>query len=169
MTNSASQIAVKLLESYASSEDFTQHLDRQPLPSTAEIVRVIDVLQELMFPGFFGTQGLSGERLLLHVTTQLSWLQESLSEQIRRGCAHAHKIEEPCAVTDKEASEIAATFLSKLPQIREILATDVDAAYIGDPAAMSKDEVVSSYPSLFAVMTYRLAHELNKLKVPLVP
>lgn len=160
MNESINSAIENLLAGYA-TESRIQHLERQPLPSTAEIVRVVDVLQELMFPGFFGTQGLSGESLKQHVVEQMNWLEDTLTEQIHRACEYGE--------TDKNPPEITATFLAELPRIRNILATDVDAAYAGDPAASCRDEIISSYPGVYAVMVYRLANALYRLDVPLIP
>lgn len=169
MSDNVNQAVESLLASYAESESYIQHLDRQPLPSTESVVKILNVLQELMFPGFFGRQGVSGAQLRLHIATQTAWLYESLIEQINRSFAHGVALGEPCARTDVDAPEIAAKFLNQLPGIRRVLAKDVDAAFAGDPIAACKDEVIASYPSIFAVMTYRLAHALHKLEVPLIP
>lgn len=155
-----------LLAGYAATEKHIQSLDRKPLPSTAKVIEILDVLQELMFPGFFGAQGLSGERLRANVVMKMAWLEENLAEQIHRAFDHGDDFH---PMPDKTPEEIAAEFLLALPHIRRVLGTDVQAAYDGDPAATCKDEVISSYPSIYAVMAYRLANALHKLDVPLIP
>ena len=167
MSEKLSHAIEKLLASYEANASHIQHLDRQPLPSSETIVRSVGVLQELLFPGFFGTQGLSGEELRGHVGGKMAWVEETLTEQIARAFAHENDSREFAQNTKPE--EIANSFLLQLPRIRRILGSDVDAAYEGDPAASCRDEVISSYPSIFAVMAYRLAHELHKLNVPLIP
>ncbi len=169
MSDNVTQAVESLLASYSESESYIQHLDRQPLPSTESVVKILSVLQELMFPGFFGRQGVHGDQLRLHIQTQTAWLYESLIEQINRAFAHGIALGESSARADFDAAEIAAKFLNQLPKIRRVLAKDVDAAFAGDPIAACKDEVIASYPSIFAVMTYRLAHELHNLEVPLIP
>jgi len=169
MNEFLNKAADALVESYADDKLRIHHLDRQPLPAREEVIRVVGVCQELLFPGYFGTQGLSEESLKLHVYSRMAWLQEVLTEQIKRAFGHGTKIDEPCGTTDKDAAEVAANFLATFPKIREILATDVEAAYDGDPAASCKDEIIFSYPSVYAVMVYRMAHELYKLCVPLIP
>jgi serine O-acetyltransferase len=163
MNNSIDTSIEKLLASYAVNESHVQHLGQQPLPSTEQVIQIIKTLQELIFPGFFGTQGLSGESLRRHVVEKMNWLQETLTEQIRRACTYNVECFE---ATTEEPASIALKFLDQLPRVRRILATDVKAAHQGDPAATCKDEVISSYPSVYAVMAYRLAHELYKLEVP---
>jgi serine O-acetyltransferase len=112
---------------------------------------------------------LTGEGLSAHVESRMTWLYEVLTEQIKRAIGHSNRIGEACEMTDREASECAASFLNQLPRLREVLASDVQAAYDGDPAATSFDEIIFSYPSIYAVMVYRLAHELHKMGVPLMP
>jgi len=169
MNELLNKAADALVESYADNKLKIHHLDRQALPTREEIIRVVGVCQGLLFPGYFGTQGLSEESLKLHVYSRLAWLQEVLTEQIKRAFGHGTKIDEPCGTTDKDAAEVAANFLATFPKIRGILATDVEAAYNGDPAASCKDEIIFSYPSVYAVMVYRMAHELQKCSVPLIP
>jgi serine O-acetyltransferase len=169
MSDKILKAASDLLESYSIEGMKIHHLDRQPLPSHAEIIRVLVTAHELFFPGYIGAQGLTGESLRLHVESRMSWLYEALTEQIRRAIGHSRKIGEPCDVISQEAADVAAQFLSKFVSLREMLASDVNAAFDGDPAATCKDEIIFSYPSIYAVMVYRLAHELFKLKIPLLP
>jgi serine O-acetyltransferase len=99
----------------------------------------------------------------------MSWLYQTLTEQIRRAIGHSQKIGEACEITARDAANCAATFLSKFATLREMLASDVDAAFDGDPAATCKDEIIFSYPSIYAVMVYRLAHEFFEMNIPLIP
>ena len=161
--------ASELVESYTSEGTKIHHLDRQPLPSHAEIIRVLVTIHELLFPGYIGPQGLTDASLRLHVESRMAWLYEVLTEQIYRALAHGTKIGVACTATQQEASECAVRFLARLPALREVLATDVSAAYDGDPAATCQDEIIFSYPSIYAVMVYRLAHEFYKMGVPLSP
>jgi serine O-acetyltransferase len=169
MSDTINQAVNAMLESFTSSESYIQHLDRQKMPSAESIIQAINVLQSLMFPGFFGERGLSREELRMHVATQMSWLHETLTAQIRSAFAHGNHLKEESKMSAADAVNVAALFLNTLPRIRAILATDVEAAYDGDPIAGCRDEVIVSYPSIYAVMTYRLAHELYKLNVPLIP
>ena len=161
--------ARSLVESYSREGVKIHHLDRRPLPSRAEAVRVIDALQELLFPGYTGAQGLTGASLRLHVESRMAWLYEALTEQISRAITHGERLDDACPVTERQATECAEDFLSRLPSIRETLASDVRAAYDGDPAAVCLDEIIFSYPGVYAVTVYRLAHELHRLGVPLIP
>lgn len=158
-----------LIESYSADELKIHHLGRQPLPSHAEIIRVLVTFHELLFPGYIGAQGLTNNTLPAHVESRMTWLFEVLTEQIKRAVAHSNRIGEACEVTDLQAGECASSFLSELPRLRQMLATDVQAALDGDPAATCRDEIIFSYPSIYAVMVYRLAHEFFKRRVPLLP
>jgi serine O-acetyltransferase len=169
MNDKVSRAARMLVESYSRGGVKIHHLDRRPLPSRAEAVRMLDALQELLFPGYTGAQGLTGASLGLHVESQIAWLYETLTEQISRAINHGERLDDACPVTERQATECAEEFLSRLPSLREVLASDVQAAYGGDPAAACYDEIIFSYPGLYAVTVYRLAHELNTLGVPLIP
>lgn len=162
----------RLIESYTSEAVKIHHLGRQPLPSHAEIIRALVTLHELIFPGYIGTQSstAAGENLRERIGERIRWLYETLTEQIRRALMHGHDIEAACTETvTREAGERATEFLSYLPALRHALASDVQAAYEGDPAAESLDEIIFSYPGLYAVMVYRVAREFYKMGVPLLP
>jgi serine O-acetyltransferase len=163
MNDKVSRAAHALVESYSDGGVKIHHLDRRPLPSRDAAVAALDALQELMFPGYTGAQGLTGASLRLHVESRAAWLYETLTEQIARAAGHGHRLEEACPVTERQATECAEEFIARLPRVREALATDVKAAYEGDPAARCYDEIIFSYPGLYAIMTYRLAHELHRL------
>jgi serine O-acetyltransferase len=175
METKIAEAARALVQSYADENLKTHHLDCRPLPSHAEVLCIIEALQELLFPGYFGAQGLTGERLRRHVEARMAWLHENLTEQIKRALdnkRHAEKdvlSERARSAFDRDAAERAAEFLTALPALRAVLAADVQAAYEGDPAATGTDEIIFSYPGLYAVTVYRLAHELYKLEIPLIP
>jgi serine O-acetyltransferase len=169
MNDKISRAARSLVESYSREGVKIHHLDRRPLPSRAEAVAVLDALQELLFPGYTGAQGLTGASLRLHIESRMAWLYETLTEQISRAVNHGERLDDACPVSDRQATECAEEFLARLPRVREVLATDVQAAYDGDPAAVCFDEIIFSYPGLYAITVYRLAHELHALDVPLIP
>src|SRR3954466_2086604 len=97
--------ANELLESYTAEGVRIHHLDRQPLPSHAEIIRVLVTIHELLFPGYIGAQGLTDASLREHIRQRMTWLYEVLTEQIKRAVSHANRIGEACEVTDREASD----------------------------------------------------------------
>jgi len=169
MTEKTTRAAGELVESYERAGVKIHHLDRRPLPSRGEIIRALDVLHELLFPGYIGAQGLTGASLRLRVESHVAWLHETLTEQISRALNHGRRFEDACPVTAREAADCAEEFVSRLPPLREVLTSDVEAAYDGDPAAGCYDEIIFSYPGLYAVTVYRLAHELHEIGVPLIP
>ncbi|MGH9941999.1 MAG: serine acetyltransferase [Pyrinomonadaceae bacterium] len=164
------EAAAALVESYTRGDGpQIHHLGCRPLPSHAEVIRVLVSLHELLFPGYIGAQGLTGEDLRRHVEARMVWLNETLAEQISRAFNHGQSPAAPCEDMTSCAAVIAADFLARLPALRETLAADVVAAYEGDPAATGFDEIIFSYPGLYAVMVYRVAHALYRLGVPLIP
>ncbi|MDD4892312.1 MAG: serine acetyltransferase, partial [Phycisphaerae bacterium] len=161
-----------LLASYE-SEPRTHHLDSEFLPNRDEVIEIIHELRDLLFPGFFSRQRLTGENVRYYVGEVLNSVAIKLGRQIFRSLRY-RRADEPAQPNDHEAIEakaatIVSLFLDRLPALRAVLATDVQAAYDGDPAAKSLDEIIFAYPGLVAVTTYRLAHELLALGVPLMP
>jgi serine O-acetyltransferase len=169
MNDKIAKVAQELVESYQDEQLKIHHLGRQPLPSHSEIIRVLVTIHELVFPGYIGLQGLSGSNLQSSVVERLEVLNSILTEQIHRATGYEAQIGSGSSFSYNEAAEAASHFLSLLPQVRSVLATDVLAAYDGDPAANSFDEIIFSYPSIYAVMVYRLAHELFQMGIPLIP
>lgn len=151
------------------------HLGHCPLPSFEVIVSVIDDLREIIFPGYRRREGLHSGNIAYHVGSLIDNLHDKLTTQIGRALRHDDrhaKDLDPCEEpVDYEAKgqAIAIKYLDCLPQMRELLATDVQAAYDGDPACRNLDEVIFCYPGLTAVTVYRLAHELLRLGVPYIP
>ena len=144
---------------------------RQPLPSRDVVIDVVEALRAVLFPGYFGTSELTVDNIAFHLGSALDRIQRSLREQIMRGlCIFCDDLG-PDARTDCDAraESITRQFLARLPEVRRLLATDVQAAYEGDPAATCPDEAIFCYPGVLAVTNYRLAHELYTLGVPLIP
>jgi serine O-acetyltransferase len=134
------------------------------------IIETIEILRRLIFPGYFGKKNISSGTMEYYAGDLLEEVSFHLSAQIARAVRHVPQYAGAEAKTvESLAGEITYSFLGKLPEIRDYLATDVSAAYDGDPAAFSKDEIISSYPGIYAIMVSRLAHELHKLYVPLIP
>lgn len=148
----------------------TPLLDYSLLPNRNRIIEIIQLSRELLFPGYFGKQNLNDATMEIHIGYVLIQIHEKLSEQIGRVLQYrAGNDPEYTGDVKRETDEIIYQFLGKIPEIRSILATDVQAAFDGDPAANDKSEIIFSYPGLFAVWIYRIAHELQLLSVPLIP
>ena len=152
-----------------------QHLNRVYLPSREAIVGAIERLRQLIFPGYFGKQGLTTDNVPFRLGELVIELSDTLYEQVRFCLRYREQIpgtngdNEKCDYCDKESARIVATFLERIPAVRDLLATDVQAAFDGDPAARSTDETIFCYPGLMAISVQRLAHEFFKLDVPLLP
>jgi serine O-acetyltransferase len=152
-----------------------QHLNRVYLPNRDAIIEAITLLRQVIYPGYFGNQGLTSENVAEKMTALLGRISSLLYEQIRYCLRYREQIPEPngnndkCDECDKEAARIIGEFFRRLPEVRGYLALDVQAAFEGDPAAQSTDETVFSYPGLLAITTQRLAHEFYRQQVPLLP
>jgi serine O-acetyltransferase len=152
------------------SDPRTRHIDAGSLPNRETVIAIVKLLRELLFPGYFGKQFLASATLEYYVGEVLRTLQGMLTEQVRNAIRHqATRRGEPCPDCDDQAARIVWAFLTGVPQLRAILATDVQAAFDGDPAARDTDEIIFSYPGVYAITIFRLAHELHLLEVPLIP
>jgi serine O-acetyltransferase len=145
-------------------------IDVRNLPVRGEILHLIESLMELLFPGYTGRHKVTRDNVQSVVGDLLSALGAELAAQIELALRHQCRLEScmTCDCTDL-ASRHAAKLLKKLPQIRETLKTDIQAAFDGDPAAKSFEEVVISYPYIDAISIHRVAHELYLMEVPLIP
>jgi len=144
-------------------------VDRK-LPSRDAVVEIVEALRAVLFPGYFGTSELTAESLRFHVGATLDGALRPLRDQVER-CLLFAGDQQPADIPacEERASEITRDFLAGLPEVRRLLATDVMAAYEGDPAATSPDEAIFCYPGIQAVTYFRMAHELYRLNVPLLP
>jgi serine O-acetyltransferase len=160
----------------AASRELTGRLSqtgtRHEFPSRARVIEMVEALRGVLFPGYFGPSELTGEGVRYHIGATLDFVLHGMAEQIKRGlCATCdHDSPDACVrCEDGAALSTSRAFIGALPRVRRLLATDVLAAYEGDPAATSPDEAIFSYPGLLAIMSYRIAHEILRLKVPLIP
>jgi serine O-acetyltransferase len=157
------------------AHDRLQHLNRVYLPSRDGIIQSVKLLRQLVFPGYFGKQGLTTANLPFRIGEIVLELSDLLFEQIRCCLRYGQQIpgadgdRQRCDQCDAQAGEIVAAFFEQIPAVRELLSEDVQAAFESDPAAQSTDETIFCYPGLFAIMVQRLAHALFELKVPLLP
>ena len=170
LNESLGDLTDKILDSY-DAEEQTQRIGEVFLPSRGKIVEILDELRQLVFPGYFGHKLLTGENVRYHVGNLLVRLGTDLAEQVthclctERRCPSCPDAQ-ACLV---EAQRIVSRFMARIPKIRHMLALDAQAAYDGDPAAKSIDEIIYCYPGFHAVTVYRIAHELLDLGVALMP
>lgn len=132
------------------------------------VIECIEKLRQLLFPGYFGKKNIEPAFVAYRTGELIEELCFELAKQVEHALRHRHDCGD-CSDCESEAKEIILKFLERLPVIRAMLATDVEATFDGDPAAASKDEIISSYPGIYAIMVFRLAHELLLLKVPMIP
>ncbi len=147
------------------------HLGHCPLPNNDVVVEIVEDLKEILYPGYRRREGLHLGNVTYHVGDLVDGLHDKLTIQIGRALRHEANASTTCeGDVDYEAlgQAKAIQFLEQLPDIRRLLALDVKAAYDGDPAVRSPDEVIFCYPGLEAVTIYRLAHALYELEVPLI-
>jgi len=145
-------------------------LKDSPLPSVPVLSEIVDLCRSVLFPGYFGDAGVTSRTVMYHIGVNIDRLQLLLNRQIKAGlCFDAVSEDQICTEIDIQARSITEQFLSKLPEIRSTLYTDIVAAYNGDPAAKSFGEVIFCYPGIRAVSNYRIAHTLLTLGVPLIP
>jgi serine O-acetyltransferase len=156
-----------LVKSYGEYEEIIK-VDTENQLNRSVIIDILEKLRCLLFPGYFGKKNITSESLEYYTGDLLEEVIYNLTKQVACAIRYQETFN-PAENTSDEATYVTCSFLSKLPVIREYLATDVSAAFDGDPAASSKDEIISSYPGLYAIMVSRLAHELHLLSVPLIP
>ena len=152
-----------LLDSYR-SDGGINHLHGSSLPSQESVNLLAAELMHLLFPGFFEETGLAENDLSAHISELLTRVDKRLVAEIQK-CMRFAKLDSPA----QRARECTDTFLRQLPQLRKLIKTDVDAAYQGDPAARSIEEIIVAYPCVLVISLQRLAHVLYHLKVPLLP
>lgn len=146
------------------------HIDYEPAPSETEVIDILQQLREIVFPGFFSREKIDPVNLKYNMGRQVTLLYDLLSEQITRAVRYeCFKFDLECSDCRQRGYETALAFLESVPDLQNLLAKDVVAAYKGDPAAKSYDEIIFSYPGMFAIMVYRIAHRLHGLSVPLIP
>ena len=162
------QITDRLLVSYAKFGGIN-HLDGKNLPSKSAIATISHDLLRLLFPGFFDERTIHSSELKVEVTSLVDSVSGRLEDEIYKSLEYATPEGLAKAELRPTARTLTLEFLGNLARVRELLATDVEAAYNGDPAALSQEEIIVAYPSMEATAVQRLAHELYSKQVPLIP
>jgi len=145
------------------------HLDGKNLPSKRIVTGITCDLLRLLFPGFFDEKLIHSSEIKTETAALLDSVLGKLEDEIRKSLEYNPPKDLPKKEITKEAHKLTVEFLESLPRVREILQTDVQAAFDGDPAAASKEEIIVSYPFIEAIAVQRLAHELYLKNVPLIP
>jgi len=173
-THTLTQAVSELSDKHSYEGLFHQYKDGDPLPSGKSLRRIVELSREILFPGYFGNSTVHRRTINYHIGVNVEELFGLLTEQIQAGLCFGLENTPSDNVIKKipdrdTAASIAARFISRLPEIRRILATDVEAAYYGDPAATCFGEIICCYPIIRAITNYRIAHALYMLNVPLIP
>ncbi|MCF8111107.1 MAG: serine acetyltransferase [Desulfobacteraceae bacterium] len=159
----------RILEGCGDEQCYT-HIDYEPIPSEKDVIDILKKLREILFPGFFSSERTDPVNLGYNMGQHVSLLYDILSEQITRALSYeCFKFDKACIDCREQGYETALAFMESVPNLQQKLAKDVVAAYKGDPAAKSYDEIIFSYPGMFAITVYRIAHLLHALSVPLIP
>ena len=162
-----------LMDSYP-KDPKTQHIDATFLPSREEAIRIIELLRRIVFPGFFDKRRITSDNVRFHIGELLSELDEVLYEQVRQSLRYGQNLKDQgsgdaCEECDSKAREATDAMLAYLPELRDAISLDVQAAFDGDPAAKGTYEAVFCYPGIDAIFIHRIAHKLCTLGVPMLP
>jgi len=170
-----SHLTEEIVDSYKDIGSIN-HLGHCPLPSSQSVIEITEDLTEVLFPGYRRRQNLHMGNVTYYVGDLIDGLHDKLTTQIARALRHDYDLQhgpdcEQRKLMDFESRGQQATveFLESLPAMRRLLATDVQAAFDGDPAARSLDEIIFCYPGLAAVTVHRIAHQLYKQGIPFIP
>jgi len=156
----------------ASCQDGTcfSHISPELIPSREAVMDILNLLRQLLFPGYFSRENIDPVNMQYEIGSMVNLLFEALSKQITHSFRHqCFRYNLPCVECEEKGYQEAETFLLAIPTLRKLLATDVRAAYEGDPAAGSTDEIIFSYPGIFAISVYRVAHQLFEQQIPMLP
>jgi len=177
-----SRLVDRMIASYQTGPAWMHHLGGFDLPQMAEVIACIDETRALLFPGFVGDVHVNAVREEVHafICQRLDDLERRIGVQLYRGLHHRCVLESgghrpdsrpstDCVTCRAAAEKIAERFVHTLPEIRQRLSADVDAAFDGDPGATGIDEIILSYPGLYAITCYRVAHALLELGATIVP
>src|SRR5436305_119539 len=154
------------------------HLGHKPLPSRDAVVEILTDLSEILFPGFGRRQNLHMGNIEYHVGDLIDGLHDKLTQQIARALRHEHECDQQqsgsgngrdTADFEAQAQQKAVALLRQVPELRLALDLDVEAAFVGDPAAKTRHEIIFCYPGVEAIAVYRIAHALLQIGVPLIP
>lgn len=160
-------MAEELNKNYSDQKLFDLSLGER-LPQKDEIIDFVDELRKVTFPGFFGRENMAYANKKYFAGHKLSLLYDKLFRQIKVALSYKNDAKSYQEIAE-DAQEKALGFIRRIPEVQALLCKDVEAEYNGDPAANSREEIIFSYPGLFAIFVYRYAHVLYQMKVPFIP
>ena len=164
------KITDKLMTAYAKHGDL-QHLKGGDLPSKQRIVGILNDIMTILFPNLLGDASLTETNIWYFLGSTMHSLHTRLEEEITKSLKYVCLKEKECPIDicKERGQKVAEELLECIPEIKRRVAADVQAAYEGDPAAKSLEEIILSYPCVYAIATYRIAHELHERGVPIIP
>lgn len=162
-------IVQSVTKNYGADEIFFTTSDKHVFPSRSALKGVIYDVRQLMFPGYFGNEALYGIGPEYFIGDMVNRIGRVVRDQVFAAFSYYEADKVGADELEGRADKVAEVFVNSLPEIQRVLFTDVQAFYDGDPAAQSKEEIIFSYPGLFAIFVYRIAHVLYKQDVPLIP
>ncbi|MBN1245335.1 serine acetyltransferase [Candidatus Bathyarchaeota archaeon] len=164
------ELVDNVIESYETFGGM-DHLEGKDLPSKKVVIEVLEDLFTVLFPGYLGKEDVTKVNIRYFLGNTLTSVYTRLTNEVERSLKYiCRKINEcPHDVCQKRAQVVVGELLENIPEIRSLINGDIEAAYNGDPAAVSIEEVILSYPCVLAIATYRIAHELYLRGVPLIP
>ncbi len=171
-----SETAKKLEDNYKNQSIFEMDIGEK-LPKRSEIVDIIQEIRRIIFPGFFGTENTAYVALDDFAGSTLAGIYEKLFKQIRiafmfkrKKDANGMDLQDAgYGEIESKSEEITLEFIGRLPEIQQMIFKDLEAELQGDPAAGSKEDIIFSYPGIYAIYVYRIAHVLYEMKVPYIP
>ena len=144
--------------------------ENHPMPSTEIINKIVKLLRSVIFPGYFGNADVNPDNVRRHIEENVQLIHALLLQQIKSGmCFENSELDFHCTELNQKAENLAACFIAELPQLRDMLHKDAVASFNGDPASKSLGEVIFCYPGIRAISSYRIAHALLELGVPIIP
>ncbi len=164
------EMTERMLASYE-VDSRTRHIDAGVFPDRACAIELIDLLRDLLFPGYFTGKTLTADNVRDHTASVVARVREAMEHLVDQALTY-HALQSSKGTSEdpsQKTRDITDAFFERIPEIRRLLGTDVQAAFDGDPAARNIDETVYTYPGVLAVFTHRVAHALYQLGVPLLP
>ena len=162
--------AIKTILATMENDTCFAHVGDEPIHFSTTVKEMIDKFRDVLFPGYFSEEKIDSANIVYSMGQSISQLYDILSEQIIHVLRHdCLRYGRTCSECESSGNDIALKVIKSIPRLRICLAKDVMGAFDGDPAAKSHDEAIFSYPGLYAITVYRIAHILHTLNVPQLP
>ncbi len=162
--------AIKTVITSMEDDSCFAHIGDEPIHFNTSIRAMVEKFREILFPGYFSKEKVDKANLVYHMGQSIAQLYEIISQQVIHVLRHdCLRYDLKCSECEPRGQKVALAMINAIPDLRRSLSLDVKGAYAGDPAAKSHDEIIFSYPGLYAITVYRIANLLYKLKIPQLP